>query len=1044
MSLVMSAPGCGALDNGTTPFESSTVGNNEVAAIASTGLMSQKPSTPEKKKRSSLMRSLGSTTMKAGAANISPVSMESPLLVSSNRFTFDIDDLHRDTDKLTRSARKRLGRRHGSARREAAYVTQEDSKDSNSVSNSSIESHYGIHARSTSGSFRSAAGGGGGGCGMSTTSTGSSGTDSNRFSPSVSGPSSPAKSKSFLSKIVRWHRGKKVGKLRDHLESLFPKLKTTEDEVNHWLDTVCDQRESVWQNGQRMLSQIQMHINSYTKQLDFLEDSMNDIRQLDYDVLKEIEELRIAFAFNQELLHKGGRHHSNGKLTESDIRLNLEMTLEDAKGQDMLRLAPPSGVAALVLGSGRTAAHGVYLHPPGSPNSSLPLSPTAESVSSHGAAEKSVALISVSASAEGITKSPRSSTLSSGETHFQHKTELHWDGSDYKRRCLKSSSISLQQLQLSNSPAGPSGVAIDPLKKQGSVECKGEKKNRRFSGKFIKGLGDKIQNVAHIKSAVSSPDVPSSDRNSMTPPPSLRADGSAYSVDTSVAPAAGVEHAASTKGNNSSHKTRVRSLSCGVAVIVEDDGQEQQQQQQQLLKRRRASTSTPRKATCDRLSYLLETFTTEEVTADDLTDPDQKEMVQRMNRCLSLKDTLKTLLYTIENTQEEEMVNMRKMKKLRNELQNVMDGAPRWVQLRHSNSLPTNHHPPLHHHQHHPPFALHGSTSLKDFGAFSASDSDVRSCHSKSGFYIHAHEGSICSSLCSFDHADTPGGTHSPENLHVSHSPINNSHKCATCDPDPSIGHVDDRVVAAAVAAGAAAAATQPCCCDASACDKTDVTCTTSESLLTTNGACGVHSVAVDGPITEPEPAPPQSPCTSCCSAFTSMESLSRSGSGCGMPRPRPISVQSQTKLGIAELKQEDAGIETDPVAASPTVATVSEDVHESKKAGSCCNCKDKTSQQEPEARVAEGTPGDSAAPIADAKSMPQTDSNTCKSGAALDKLSLTVAEELETAVSEVVGDLRALLKEEKLARANLERIHFMLENAHHVHTQLDVVCSNN
>lgn len=112
-------------------------------------------------------------------------------------------------------------------------------------------------------------------------------------------PNLTTQSESFVEKIIGWQRKKKIEKIRMLLKSLFPRLKNTELEVRHWLNKVSERKELACQNGRILLSELENQMSVYQKHLDFLDEVVNDIRQIDYDILKEVSELRIAFVFNQ-------------------------------------------------------------------------------------------------------------------------------------------------------------------------------------------------------------------------------------------------------------------------------------------------------------------------------------------------------------------------------------------------------------------------------------------------------------------------------------------------------------------------------------------------------------------------------------------------------------------------------------------------------------------------------------------------------------------------------------------------------------------------
>ncbi len=108
-----------------------------------------------------------------------------------------------------------------------------------------------------------------------------------------------SQSESFVEKFISWHRKKKVDKIKTSLESLFPKLKNSEQAVKHWLSSVSEKKEIAWLNGNALLYDLESQVSVYQKHLDFLDEVINDIRQIDYDILREVSELKIAFAFNQ-------------------------------------------------------------------------------------------------------------------------------------------------------------------------------------------------------------------------------------------------------------------------------------------------------------------------------------------------------------------------------------------------------------------------------------------------------------------------------------------------------------------------------------------------------------------------------------------------------------------------------------------------------------------------------------------------------------------------------------------------------------------------
>lgn len=107
------------------------------------------------------------------------------------------------------------------------------------------------------------------------------------------------RSETIIEKFVGWHRRKKIDKIKTMLSSLFPKLKHSEDEVKSWVATVTERKEAALMVGKALLSDVEHQISLFQNHLEFLDEVINDVRQLDYDVVREISELRVALHFNQ-------------------------------------------------------------------------------------------------------------------------------------------------------------------------------------------------------------------------------------------------------------------------------------------------------------------------------------------------------------------------------------------------------------------------------------------------------------------------------------------------------------------------------------------------------------------------------------------------------------------------------------------------------------------------------------------------------------------------------------------------------------------------
>ncbi|RYH02058.1 hypothetical protein EON65_48070, partial [archaeon] len=109
---------------------------------------------------------------------------------------------------------------------------------------------------------------------------------------------------SFLQKLVSWQHRQKLDKIKALLDSLFPKLKQTEGDVRAWLECVHERKELYRVQGGALLRDLDNQLTHTQSSLDFLDEAVQDVYKIDYDVLKEIGELKTAHAFNQEVLRK--------------------------------------------------------------------------------------------------------------------------------------------------------------------------------------------------------------------------------------------------------------------------------------------------------------------------------------------------------------------------------------------------------------------------------------------------------------------------------------------------------------------------------------------------------------------------------------------------------------------------------------------------------------------------------------------------------------------------------------------------------------------
>jgi hypothetical protein len=104
---------------------------------------------------------------------------------------------------------------------------------------------------------------------------------------------------SFVEKLIHWQRKRKMDKIKSLLEILFPKLKSTEEDVRQWCDSVRERKEIYYNHGKALVFDLDHQINTRQHNLDFLDEAINDVNKLGYDIVNEMTELKTAYQFNQ-------------------------------------------------------------------------------------------------------------------------------------------------------------------------------------------------------------------------------------------------------------------------------------------------------------------------------------------------------------------------------------------------------------------------------------------------------------------------------------------------------------------------------------------------------------------------------------------------------------------------------------------------------------------------------------------------------------------------------------------------------------------------
>lgn len=309
--------------------------------------------------------------------------------------------------------------------------------------------------------------------------------------------------KGFINKVFRWHRKRKLGKIKLLLNSLFPKLTESENVASKWLREVSDKKEIVWQNGNVMLHDMESQIDVYQTHLDFVDDVINDIKQLDYDVFKEINDIKAAFAFSQEIVEKQSKpatSHSKINLVSLDTNISKSPNLSETVKSNSANSSPmssavqnccqdteikrPSLPIAAVLKSNNSNNNTseVVNHTPATwqgVKASKPMhyakSAFTKSLGESGSNTSTEDTKEYSATDDVCTDSATESCSSDSSSSSSNTNAAAgccastaiaflnpcsaacvWDGADYKRRSLQTMSVSLATLQPQSNTPSPS------------------------------------------------------------------------------------------------------------------------------------------------------------------------------------------------------------------------------------------------------------------------------------------------------------------------------------------------------------------------------------------------------------------------------------------------------------------------------------------------------------------------------------------------------------------------------------------------------------
>lgn len=114
----------------------------------------------------------------------------------------------------------------------------------------------------------------------------------------LSGNSTDLNSEFFLDKLTKWQSNKKIEKLKTLLCEHLPKVKHLEKEIQSSAKTVATDKVVASSQATCLMSLIDQQIEYYQQHLNFLDDVINDIRQCDFTVVREIADIKMAFTFS--------------------------------------------------------------------------------------------------------------------------------------------------------------------------------------------------------------------------------------------------------------------------------------------------------------------------------------------------------------------------------------------------------------------------------------------------------------------------------------------------------------------------------------------------------------------------------------------------------------------------------------------------------------------------------------------------------------------------------------------------------------------------
>lgn len=112
----------------------------------------------------------------------------------------------------------------------------------------------------------------------------------------------------LFDKLTRWNSIRKAERMRSRLADYIPRIKSIEQEVNCRISTVRSQESTIIAEANAILLVMEKQIEYFEIHTNHLDEAINDIRQCDFNVVKEITEMKNTFGFTQVRMKNNNKY----------------------------------------------------------------------------------------------------------------------------------------------------------------------------------------------------------------------------------------------------------------------------------------------------------------------------------------------------------------------------------------------------------------------------------------------------------------------------------------------------------------------------------------------------------------------------------------------------------------------------------------------------------------------------------------------------------------------------------------------------------------